>query len=246
MKRCLSVMKLAAAGSVYRAAGLMMVMGSVELMIFYYLLGAIPGNMSTVSLEEMVASSGMAVIGLTSFVVLCLILMLPECEYGGSRIGYTIRRLSVSERDVWGLWTVYHVLVLILFWMVQLLVALAACSMYLQQADPACISEQTVLLAFYRKGFLHNLMPLEDWSRYVRNLLVLICMGMGISDFSWKQRRGGYRLTLLVPLLCVLFGFTQGTGDGMASDLFICIVNGFMMLIMVMGLWRDGDEEAEN
>lgn len=237
-KKYISVMMLAAENSIYRALGLILVMGSLELLIFYYFLSSLLKRGNMPGLEELISRSGMSWIGLAAFVILCLFLLLPECEYGGSRVGYTIGRLAVSERCVYYLWTAYHVMVLILFWLAQLLIALIACRMYLEKAAPSVVSGQTVLLAFYRQGFLHNLMPLEEWSRYMRNILILVSLGFGISDFSRRQRQSEKSGLILVPLMCVLLGFRQGIGDW-GLDIMVSLLNCILIGVMVRRLWGD-------
>lgn len=95
-----------------------------------------------------------------------LLLLFLLCRSGdqGRSTGYTLRRLRIHEETA-VLWkAVYNSICLLLFWAVQTAAVLGLGCWYTSVLDAASVSPQTLFLAFYRSTFLHNLLPLDNWS----------------------------------------------------------------------------------
>lgn len=111
---------------------------------------------------------------------------------GGSSpaTGCTLGRLSIPEEGA-VLWqAVFNALCLLLFWAVQTAAALALLGWYAASLPPEYRSGQTVFLALYRSNFLHNLLPLDHWTRYLRNGVLALSLGFAAGAWTYKLRRG--------------------------------------------------------
>jgi hypothetical protein len=77
-----------------------------------------------VGLEQMIAQSGIPLVCGICFLLICAILSLTGCEFSGSRLRYTLKRLSVREETTVLWWAVYNTFCFFVFWAVQLLIVL--------------------------------------------------------------------------------------------------------------------------
>ena len=217
MKKYSSVMMLAVQNSIYKIIGLLMITASVQLGIFYWFAGRKTDWESFFREMPFVNTfipDWWTVLAGISFVALCMLLVYPECEYGGSRIQYSIQRLQVTEKAVFYLWTLYHVIVLLIFWFVQILLAYASCAICLNQPGAeVAANAHSVFMIFSRDSFLHSLMPLYEVSRYIRNGFLILGMAFSMSAFSWKQRRGKRSFSVIALLAVVLIFFRQNVGS---------------------------------
>lgn len=105
-------------------------------------------------------------------------------------VGYTLQRLSIREEAA-VLWkAAFNLLCLLGLWAAQAAVALALCLWYAASLPPEYRSGQTVFLAFYRVNFLHNLLPLDDWTCCLRNGALLAALAFASAMRTYKLRRG--------------------------------------------------------
>ena len=145
------------------------------------------------------------------------------CDRSSSHSGYTLRRLSVGERTT-VLWAAAaNAGMLILLWASQLAVALVINLLYRQTVPAFQLGDQSLLIAFYRSGYLHALLPLREISLFVRNLILLAGLSICCAIFPYHQRRGRYHLEPLILALFALFYFSQEVGS-FGSDLVLIFV----------------------
>lgn len=121
---------------------------------------------------------------------LTVVLLLVQGGDSRAAVGYTLRRLSVRE-EITVLWKAgFNLLCLLGLWAAQMAAALALCSWYAASLPPEYRSGQTVFLAFYRVNFLHNLLPLDEWSCWIRNAVLLTALAFTAAMRTYKLRRG--------------------------------------------------------
>ena len=127
---------------------------------------------------------------------------------GGSRVDYTVSRLSLSPVSLTLWYTLYGVIVLFLFWAVQLGVVLVLALVYPAMMPTELYQPQFFLFAAYRSGYLHTLLPLGDWGRWISSLVFPLLLApisaLGVRN-SWMGRR-----TLWPLVLTLLTGIDQG------------------------------------
>ena len=167
-------------------------------------------------------SSRIAWVFAVCFVAMAVLLSKTGCEYG-SKQGYMLKRLSVSERNVFVWQSIYNSFCFFMLWSVQTLLAYAFCKLYLAKVDPMLTSGQTIFLAFYRNNFLHSLLPLSEVSRWIRNILLLGCLGLAAAHFPYRQRRGKVEVTIIAMTSLSLF-FSRAIGS-LGNDILIMILS---------------------
>ena len=87
------------------------------------------------SLEELAGGGALAVPFLVCFLLASALLSITGCEMG-ARCGYTLRRLSVSERTIFAWQWGYNSACFLLLWLVELLTAFGLCTLYTMKAGP--------------------------------------------------------------------------------------------------------------
>ena len=176
-----------------------------------------------ISLEFLIGLSSFGRIAGVAFLAVCAVLCFCGCDRSSSHSGYTLRRLSVGERTT-VLWAAAaNAGMLLLLWASQLAVALVINLLYRQTVPASQLGDQSLLIAFYRSGYLHALLPLREISLFVRNLILLAGLSICCAIFSYHQRRGRYRLEPLILALFALFYFSQEVGS-FGSDLVLIFV----------------------
>lgn len=241
MRGYLSLLMLAARSTIYKISGLLLLMGALETALFYRLLQK--SSVHPDGLEGLIDLSGIPIVCGVAFLGLCLILSLNGYEAGGSKIKYTLQRLSLSEEAVALLWSAYYLACFLIFWAAQLFIILCLGRLYVSAVDPAYISEQTIFLAFYRNSFLHSLLPLEETSRLLRNGALLLGLSLGAASLPLKQRRGKRDIVMSFLAVFTFWIFPQEMGR-FGSDAWI-----WLLALSLAGhsayyiLWGKSNEE---
>ena len=216
MKKHSSVFMLMTRSTIYRVMGLLILMTVAEAGLFWLRLqqGAIDGNFS---LEAIISESRLSWACAAFFLFVNVIL-----SWGSYTISdtYTAARLSVSGKVVYLWQCVYNTLCYLLFWMAQILIAIGLCRVYEAMAPAEFVSNQTVFLAFYRSKFLHSFLPFEDTWVWIRNILLVVALGVCSSRTPGKNRKIGVGACILIVASGVFF--VQEIGD-MTSVLFLVI-----------------------
>ena len=210
MKKHSSVFMLMARSTIYRVLGLLILMAVAEGGLFWLRLqqGAIDGNFS---LEAIISESRLSWACAAFFLFVNVIL-----SWGSYTISdaYTAARLSVSGKAVYLWQCIYNSLCYLLFWMVQILIGIGLCRVYEAMAPAEFVSNQTVFLAFYRSNFLHSFLPFEDTWVWVRNILLVVALGICSSRIPGKNRKIGIGSCFLIAATGVFF--VQGIGEAVA------------------------------
>lgn len=245
MRRHTSVLMLFARSSFYKVLGVLAAMTAAECGLFYLTLkrGAEKIARGMVGLEHLIA--------LQSFVyvlsILAVLYVLARVGDGsGSREGYTLRRLGISEKAV-VLWQwAYNTGCLLFVWMVQALVAVGLCFWYLQVAPSGLVNHQTMVLAFYNNEFLHRLIPLSDFWSWVMTLTVLPAFGLSAARGSYVRRwsstgKSGSWWTVYYVWVFLRYLMHDPTG----VDVVIIVLSVLIMAVNLFMILRKGVEDDE-
>ncbi len=147
-------------------------------------------------------------------------LLLAACFGTGSRYGYTIRRLQVSESQVL-LWSsVCNALCFACVWCVQVMGAIGAAALHAADARYA-EGAQGIFVDLYRSDFLHGLLPLADGYLWVRNVVFVLALGVltAYMQLGLRRKNGGRRLALVVLTGLMLLVLPVGFGSGRTAGL---------------------------
>ncbi len=221
MKKHISVLMLSACGTVWKLAAILAAMAAGQGALFIYTLRKytdVPPN-----LVNLISESRAAWVCAAGFLLYCAVLCLNGAELHGSHSGYTIQRLRIAERAVTVWQGVYGAVCFLIFWGIEAGVMLGLCRYYTGHISPEYATEQTVFLACYRSRFLHSLVPLEEWSRCVRNILAALGLGFSTAYFSFNMRLG--KKPVAAALMAVVVGraFPAEMGN-YANDLCISLL----------------------
>lgn len=210
MRKHLSVFMLYARSSLFRILLLFVLMAVAEFTLFYFSVERCLAS-DIVGIERMISKSYIGPIMGAVFLIMSAQLSSIGCEYG-SKQSYTLRRLSVSEGAIFGWQALFNALMYFLLWGVQLGLALIMCYYGVEKIGSSA-SNQAVFLAFYRNDFLHSLLPLAEWSRYLRNIVLIIALGLASALFAYNQRRKKLGLAMIFMLPLTALPFAGSTGN---------------------------------
>ncbi|MEA5012087.1 MAG: hypothetical protein VB100_10260 [Angelakisella sp.] len=213
MKKYLSVFELMARSTIYRILILLVAMAAVEGALFWF---AVQKNYW---LEETFNQSRVSWAYAAFFVLLTATIAMTGCEHG-AKTGYTLRRLQISEMSVFLCQATYNIFCYFIFWTSQVFIVYGLFHFYTATADASSLGAQSLFLAFYRNDFLHSLLPLDEVSRYVRNGILILCLGITSAYFPVCQRAGKAGKELIV-LVCVVLLFFASSMGGLANDVFL-------------------------
>lgn len=187
MKKHLSVLALYAGNNFMRLLALLAAMGALETVLcvlHWNRWDFVDGTMPAV--EDLLRGVPL----ISALTLLALLFLLCYSDGETRTTAYTLLRLRIPEGAA-VLWNaVYNCICLLLLWAVQTAVAMGLCTWYASAIGPEYSSPMTVFLAFYRVPFLHNLLPLGCWTRYLRNIVLLLAMSFCTAVRTYKIRRG--------------------------------------------------------
>lgn len=229
-----------ARGTLYRVLAVIILMMAVQTGAFLLTMSSAPRK-----IEDAFSENFFPWIFFLAFAAVTMILCRMGCDWG-SKPGYTLRRLSISEKTVFAWQSTCNALCYFLLWAAELLTVLAMCAVYMHNAPEGATSNQTVFLAFYRSPFLHSLMPLEEVSRWVRNVFFAAGLGMASAHFPFKQRRGKVGLSVfLLGIVCM--GFFSGSTGSFEVDILPGIIIILCMISMIFNVvtWKEEEENEE-
>ncbi len=243
MKQHLSVLELAARTTLYKYLCLLVIMAATEIALFTMALRKMITG-APISLEQLINESHINIVCGTCFLILCTLLSMTGCETG-SRLRYTLQRLSVSEKASAFWWAGYNAVCFLLFWAAQVMIALLLCRLYVRQIDPVYVSDQTIFLAFYRNDFLHSLLPLEEISRYIRNGILILFLGLCCSCFSYRLRHDEKGIAIIVLAVTVAINFSKEAGN-FRNDMLTVFIAFCITISAVSVVWKEYDNENKS
>ncbi len=231
MRKELSVLMLAARSSIYKIC--MVLLGMVVLQIVFLR----RGWQGAVSLERIIEVSYIEKIFYIAFLGIYFILIWTESKKG-SQFEYTLRRLGISRKRVFFLWAGYNSCCLFILFAVQIFISICIGRVYLEWADPMDRSAQSLFLAFWRNDFLHSLLPLAEVSRWIRNGLMILAMGLVTAFFGGEELWNRKMPVVWIGVLFLLV-FSDSAGSW-RSDLIKGILFLGIILFILAGVIRRG------
>ncbi len=194
-------------------------------------------------LEYLVSESHAALAAGAGLLATCGVLALNGCDGASSRSRYTLRRLRVDERTLTLCWGGHNALCLLVFWGAQAAWALFLCRFAMAHAVQTPFNDMSLFLAFFRNGFLHSLLPLQEYSRAIRNGIFLLCLGLTAACFSYQQRHGRRGFAILPLSVLTVVSFSQGFAMA-ETDIALSAVALFTAAGAVWNVWRYYEDEA--
>ena len=183
MRRYTSVLMLGARGVVLPLIAILLLMGAAEAGLVFLELS------SGWSLEWFWQESHVVWAYRAALVLLAVTCCIHVSGLGGSRVYYTMHRLRITEWTVTVLLGLCYGAVFVVLWAVQVGI-LTAVTAY--NAARAGAVPQAVFLLSWNDDFFHAMLPLDQWTGYVRQLLLALGMGMSCAVWSFWRRRNSF------------------------------------------------------
>lgn len=146
-----------------------------------------------------------------------------------SRIGYTVRRLRISENELTVIWALIFSGYFLISWGVQLALVLGMFARYAQVTGWGAME---LFTSSFRSGYFHMLLPLAEPLGYVRNIFLCLGWGTMCSLLGRLARHGGkvYMAFVLIGISAVLpFSYVATAGE----DVMLCIAMVVINLVQI-------------
>lgn len=205
MKKHLSVWMAAARGIAVPLALILLALAAAEgLLLWRACQGA-----ETSGFQMLLESCPLIWIFRAALVLLAAACCLHGSGLGGSALTNTLGRLRISELQVVLWWGLCYAMAFVILWAVQAGVLLGAGAYYTAHAAPSAVSAQTVLLVSWQVPLFHAVLPMDQWTGYVRMACLSLGLGMGCAAWSfWRRREGnGYAAPFLAIVWVVSLTF---------------------------------------
>ena len=237
MKRHLSVLMLFTRSTLYRSLLIILAMAALDGLLLFLAFRNADEFMGFVGLDEIIAAAHLGAVFAICFLLLCALLCLTGCEFG-SKQGYTLSRLRVSHRAVIFWQIINNVGHFFIFWAAQTGTILAFCGFYNAQYQ----QPQATMLVFYQNNFLHSLLPLAEWNRFIRNVILLIALAVTAACFPVRMRAGKKPIAMLLIIYFCIQLFSPDIGLG--ADVMLIVFSVIITFAAARGICMEADDEA--
>ena len=235
MRQHRSVFMLFVRSSIYPVLGLMSVMSVLQIVLFRL---AMESGLYQ-NLEDTIAGSKIHFVLYVAFWILMGWENWMDTT-SSSQVDYTWKRLRVPEWTVpvWrsvcsGMW-------FLSLWLMEGLLVLGLCSWYLSVREVE--SAQALLLACYRSEFLHSLIPMREWTRWARNLALVVGFGVTTGGCVGKPDK----VQIVLSVTCGVVGSTMFLAP-MGSNAQDALLTTFALIMAFISVirWSVRREEPE-
>lgn len=138
-----------------------------------------------------------------SLLITGILLMKTGMEFR-TKTGYTLRRLRISEKQVFLMQSVYNCLMIFMLFLFEVALCFFLADWGTTFMESGYVTNQTVYLTFYTADFLQELFAGRNIVTVIRNILIIASLGFNLSAFSYLWRRDcKYIFGVLVLISCV-------------------------------------------
>lgn len=190
--------------------------------------------------EKMIDMCFLKYIFLTALVLVFFILIVTEGDRSGCKSSYTLLRLKVSKKRQFAAKTVYNFLCLMMVFAVQILTAFVICRGYEAKLPSELVSPQYLFLTFYRNEFLHSILPMADWGKWICNFLLLLALAM---DAAYVGNRNGVLLSLVNYCILVQWFVSKINSPVALLCALYCVLIIIAVLLRLFGVIGGGRDE---
>lgn len=169
--------------------------------------------------------------------------LLAACGEHGSRSGYRLRSLRISERAVVMVQICVNLMFYLLFWAWQVVLLYSLAKIYTLQ-DGVYVTGQTIMLTFYQDSCLHAVLPLAETVLYVRNFLLAVLLAVGSACYAPLLRRTSFvwEIIAFLVLAVILFPVTVGEGCGLLRSAGLIAAGILADAVMLLRLRREVEQ----
>lgn len=218
IERITSVFGLLARSSFLKILIILIVMAMGELVLFRGELTKCYNEATglVTTLEEMIEDARIQVFFLIALGLIIVILAWTEVRMS-EKAGYTMMRLCISRKQLFAIKTVYNAGCLMLLFIVQIWLAIGMLAWYDWYAPLKMEAPQLYFITFYRNSFLHCLLPMQEIGKWLRNILMIAALSMGLAGiivFPGEKGKNRYPAMLNVAILTIMW-FVSAAGKNL-------------------------------
>ncbi|MBQ9765600.1 MAG: hypothetical protein IJW18_05345 [Lachnospiraceae bacterium] len=229
----ISALALLIKSSLYKILALIVEMTIIEFFIFYYI---IDKGQNFAESELMITKAYIPYTFLAMLAIAFMVLCFSEKGLD-KKSGYTIQRMRISKKRFFVIKTIYNVFCIVLLFVVQTLVAIVLIRNHNVELIKGEHEYQQLFLAFYRNDFLHSLFPMAEVLRWIRNVLLVLALGMQAAVSEKKSHVGDF---CLISLTVSWFSIGMGTS---VMDVFCYIAYLIVIAVALVRVFSDWSEE---
>lgn len=224
-----SLWALLARSTIYKLLFVAAAMALGEAALFYACLRNGRGYM----LGDVIGGSRISLVFFAALYLLLLILARTERGWEEKSAG-TLHRLVLSPERIFWVKTAYNIGCLTILFAAQIWLAIWMVKVYGREKPEVYASPQRLFLIFYRSDFLHCILPLADTGKWVRNVFLVLALGM---ETAGNDRGIPVPLVLLYALTVGWFVSPIGMG---VTDILCILLSAAMMGLGRWRLWKKG------
>lgn len=180
MKKHLSVAMVAARSIVGPLVGVLLALAVAEGAMLLLSLRIFEGQ----RLELVMGGTCAPILFRVAFLALALLF-----RFRNQGLENAVDHLRISEWTATLWWGLCCTAAYVVLWAVQVGILLGGGAYILSQTPELAANPQAVFLASWRYGFFHALLPLDQWTGYLRQIAVCLSAGMGCASWAFWQRR---------------------------------------------------------
>ena len=177
---------------------------------------------------------------LLTFAVIVGLLLSASTVRGKGRTDYLLDRLAVPPKEVILCQGICNTLAILLFWAAEALILLGLCWLY--GAKGGYLGPQTIFLATWQNDLLHSFLPMEEVSRWARNLIWSLSVGFAAAAGSAQLRRKGKAIGIFCLIGCSGAIFRCPMGN-LALDVFYSLLALAIAAVTLYNAAQIGKEE---
>lgn len=246
MKKYTSVFGLFAKSSLLKIVILILLSAAVQFSFFAYRINRelihYGAGLTFANIEDLIGRASIPLLFGLTFLLASVALCLPGTSIS-TKTGYTLDRLSISQRAVFFCQAVYNLSIYFILWISELSICFALCSYYVGNAPTELVGNQNIFLAFYRNSFLHALLPLADVSVWIRNGFLLIALAVTTAEYPYKQRQKRLGFSAMATVLFAIVFFKVDLAD--AFNVILTASISIVMIIEMLYLFFSEDNSYE-
>ena len=235
MKKHISVFMLIARHTVLKMLALLAVFTAAEVMWARFILPCPP---------ELALGTLPVLLFLVCHIMLSILLWSAASD-SGSQVSYTVKRLRTGEREFFLWQALWGCCAYFILWAWQAALAVVLAQYSLSRLEPQFAGPQALMIAFYRNGFLHALVPLADTAVWLRNAAMVLFLGLVSAWIPKRQREGKKRAGLILTVLTIIWlpmVFQVEGRDGVIAVMLFCGACAAALFIMAMFKKEEFDE----
>lgn len=174
------------------------------------------------------------------------LLSVTGSQQNGSHCGYTLRRLSISEKAVFCWQAAAVFLSYLVLYAVQALTLLLCAGVFLRTAPPELLaySSPSLYQAAGASSFFRAVIPGTDGVLWLCTLSLLLALSASTA-FTPCMLRRGRKFPMYLPAVLLLYFHLSLNDRTVSSNIFIMILSILFLLYVLYQVWEYGNGEED-